>query len=269
MQNILTQHSKDIEYADVGRGNIVVLLHGFGEDRTIWKCQIDFLQKKYRLIVPNLPGTNNSILLQNKSASIDDYAIAISSLMDSIVENSNQKITLLGHSMGGYITLAFAKLFPQKLNGFGLIHSTAFADSVEKKQARFRGIEMLAHYGSYPFLKNTIPNLFSTTYKKNHWQQVQELIERGNNISAAALQQYYLAMMNREDASIVLKNATVPVLFIMGSEDVAAPLNDVLQQCFLPDQSHICILENVGHIGMLEASEEVNNAIEKFMSSLN
>ena len=265
MQHIFTYQNSKINYTDEGNGNIVVLLHGFGETAAIWEFQQDFLHKNYRIIVPDLPGSGASQILQQQHISIDDYAVCINSLVEHITNNSQQKITLLGHSMGGYITLAFAKLFPQKLNGFGLIHSTAFADNEEKKLARLRGIEMIKEYGSYAFLKNTIPNLFASEFKQNNPQQVEVLIENGKTFAFAALEQYYIAMMNREDATNVLKNATVPVLFVMGTDDVAAPLNDVLQQCHLPTQSHIHILKNVGHIGMWEATSAVNSAIEKFI----
>jgi pimeloyl-ACP methyl ester carboxylesterase len=203
--------------------------------------------------------------LLQQNVSIDDYAICINNLIENILQKPQQKITILGHSMGGYITFAFAKLFPEKLDAFGLIHSTAFADSGEKKQARLRGIEMMKKYGSYAFLKNTIPNLFSNQFKQHHFKPVETLIENAESFTVTALEQYYVAMMNREDTTDVLKNATVPVLFIMGTEDVAAPLNDVLQQCHLPTQSHIHILENVGHMGMLEATNAVNSAINDFI----
>jgi pimeloyl-ACP methyl ester carboxylesterase len=268
MQQKFIYHNKKITYTDTGVGEIVLLLHGFGEDNTIWNYQTNFLQNKCRLIIPNLPGSYNSDLLPIENISIDDYAIAIHYLIEQILENEEQKFTLLGHSMGGYITLAFAKLFPQRLNGFGLIHSTAFADSSDKKKVRLRGIETLLQYGSYAFLKNTIPNLFSTNFKLNQWQEVEKIIGQGNKFSVTALQQYYTAMMNRDDATIVLINCAVPVLFIIGTEDIAAPLNDMLQQCHLPNQSHILILENVGHMGMLEATEKVNEAIEMFIGTL-
>jgi len=258
-----------ISYIDVGDGEtVIVLLHGFGEDATIWKHQINLLQIKYRIIAPNITGTGNSSLINENNVSIDDYAIWLNLLVENIFPDKNQKIVLLGHSMGGYITLAFAKLFPKKLIGFGLIHSTAFADNEEKKQVRLRGIEALENYGSFAFLKNTTPNLFSSEFKKNNWQEVEDLISNGKTIAVAALQQYYVAMMNRENTTNVLQNANVPVLFIIGTEDVAAPMQDVLQQCYLPKQAYINILKNVGHIGMLEAPEEMNICIDNFLKLL-
>lgn len=266
MQHHFVFQNSKISYTDVGQGNIVMLLHGFGEDASIWKLQQHFLSKKYRVIIPEIAGTGQSQLLDKENVSINDYALCIHNLVEHILKNKEQKIVLLGHSMGGYITLAFANLFPQKLKAFGLIHSTAFADSEEKKVVRLRGIEMMKEYGAYSFLKNTIPNLFSNQFKQAHYIQVEELIENGKSFTIVALEQYYIAMINRFDTTDVLKQTTVPVLFIMGTDDVAAPLNDVLQQCHLPEQSHIYILQNVGHMGMLEDTNAVNNVIDSFIT---
>lgn len=266
MQKEFTYRNKKICYTDTGQGNAVVLLHGFGEDSGIWQQQLLFLQPQYRVIIPDLPGSGKSAMLEDILASMEEYANCVNALAEK--ELQQQKCVLLGHSMGGYITLAFAKLFPQKLKGFGLIHSTAFADSEEKKQTRLRGIEMMAEYGAGAFLKNTIPNLFSASFKQNEPQQMEALIEKGKNFTIEALQQYYRAMIDREDTTDVLRKAIVPVLFIMGTEDVAAPLNDVLKLCYLPAQSHIHILNGVGHMGMLEAVDEVNGFVASFLEAL-
>ncbi len=269
MQKIFTNQEVQISYSDNGVGKIVVLLHGFGEDGIIWQQQAQYLSQYFRVIIPDIPGSGGSSLLNKTPVSIEDYASCIHQLIENILPNENTKITLLGHSMGGYITLSYAKLFPQKLNGFGLIHSTAFADSEEKKQVRLRGIETIKQYGAYSFLKTTIPNLFATDFKQKYSQQVDILIEQSKQFTEPALEQYYIAMMNRTDTTDVLREAKIPVLFIMGTEDIAAPIKDVLQQCYLPQQSHIHILENVGHMGMMEATEAVNKSIKEFVDLLN
>lgn len=266
MKKAFLYTGRQIHYTDSGQGDAVILLHGFGEDSGIWQQQLFFLQTNYRVIVPDLPGSGLSEMLQEDMASMEEYANCINALAEK--ELPQQQFVLLGHSMGGYIMLAFAKMFPQKLRGFGLIHSTAFADSEEKKQTRLRGIEMMAEYGAGAFLKNTIPNLFSAGFKQNEPQQVEDLIEKGKHFTVEGLQQYYRAMIARNDTIDVLRNAAVPVLFIMGTEDVAAPINDVLQQCYLPAQSHIHILNGVGHMGMLEAVEEVNGFMADYLKAL-
>ena len=264
MEHFLNNNNNAICYYHEGNGDIIVLLHGFGEDKSIWKHQIDFLKNYFQLIVPDLPGTGKSRLLQSSNIQIEDYADWLYQFLKNVI-SPNSKIVLLGHSMGGYITLAYAKKYPENLSGFGLIHSTAFADSNEKKDIRNRGIETIKSYGAASFIKNTIPNLFAKSFKEKHPLIIEELIEKGKSFTHLSLIQYYKSMMNRPDSTQVLLQASVPVLFVMGTEDIAAPINDMLQQCHLPKMSDILILENVAHMGMLEATDKLNNKLLSYL----
>ncbi|WP_207496235.1 alpha/beta fold hydrolase [Aridibaculum aurantiacum] len=262
MEKTFTYQNTSISYHVYGTGQPVVLLHGFGEDRSIWANQVKFLEPHCRLIVPDLPGTGKSALLAN-ATSIDDYADCIFHLLQH--EQIKEPI-LLGHSLGGYITLAIVEKFPAIVKAFGLIHSTAFADSEEKKKVREKGVQMINEYGSYAFLKNTIPNLFSDNFKKKNNQVIQDLILASSSFSPEALIQYYLAMKDRPDRTSVLQNATVPVLFVIGKEDVAAPLDDLKKQTSLPKQPYVHVMEDVGHMGMLEATDQLNEYMLEFIN---
>ena len=285
MQKSFLYQSANISYTITGKGKPVVLLHGFGEDSSIWNNQLGFLQEHCMLIVPDLPGSGKSELLSLESGvrslelkdtpnsrlltpdyiSIDDYANCIHALLLS--ENISPVI-MLGHSMGGYITLAFAEKYPELLSGYGLIHSTAFADSDEKRKARQKGIEMIEEYGGYAFLKNTIPNLFGKKFKKKYPDKIQTLIEAGAAFSKEALQQYTRAMMLRPDRTRVLSSSNwLPVLFVIGTEDVAAPMEDVLKQTDLPNISYIYVLNKIGHMSMWEAPEQLNQQVLAFINS--
>jgi pimeloyl-ACP methyl ester carboxylesterase len=173
---------------------------------------------------------------------------------------------MLGHSMGGYITLAFAEKYPGKLKAFGLINSTAFADSEEKKQTRQRAIDTIGQYGAFSFLKTTIPSLFGGQFKQEHPEKVEALTADDRSFTKEALQQYYRAMMNRPDRRSLLEDNPLPVLFITATEDAPAPMNDILLQAGLPDKSYIHILKNVGHMSMWEAPDAVNSHILAFIS---
>ncbi len=241
-----------------------MLLHGFAEDGNVWKEQIDFLKNYFTLIVPDLAGSGFSPM-NDGQWTMEEHADCIHALL----QNENiETCIMLGHSMGGYITLAFAEKYATMLKGFGLVHSTAFADSAEKKEARKKAIELIEKYGAYSFIKSTAPNLFSSSYKKNNADKIEMLIEKGKGFSKEALQRYYSAMMNRPDKTNVLREAKIPVLFIAGKEDVSVILSDVLQQMYLPAISYIYILENTGHMGIWEAAPEVNNAILNFVTDI-
>lgn len=260
MQKHFSYKTATIFYQDIGQGQSIVLLHGFGEDHFIWHNQVESLSKKYRVIMPDLPGSGQSDLLDIDNVSIEDYATCI---MQLLVHEKIAKCIILGHSMGGYIALAFAEKYTSMLVAFGLIHSTAFADTAEKKETRLKSIQFLKENNSYTFLKTSIPNLFSAKTKRENDFIITSLIERGSNFSAEALIQYSNAMMNRPDRTEVLKSTTLPVLFIVGEEDIAAPLVDLLKQVPLPKISVVNILKEVGHMGMLENA----NALTKFLLS--
>ena len=266
----LQYHSSKIFYRITGKGKPVVLIHGFGEDGNIWDKQVDFLQDQFQLIVPDLPGSGKSGVISSQSAvGMEEYAEIIKAIL---VEEKIEKSTMLGHSLGGYITLAFAEKYPGMLNSFGLVHSTAFADSEEKKTARLKSIEFIKKYGPYDFLRNTIPGLFNPS---GRWKRpdgsrgtesyIEELVEKGKNFSSEALIQYYQAMINRPDRTAVLKNFSKPILFIIGEQDNAVPFAQSMQQCYLPVQSHIHILRNSAHMGMLEETAATNNFLLGFL----
>lgn len=262
--------SKNIKYSDstifyriTGKGKPVVLIHGFGEDGNIWDKQVDFLQDQFQLIVPDLPGSGKSGVISSQSAvGMEEYAEIIKAIL---VEEKIEKSTMLGHSLGGYITLAFAEKYPDMLSSFGLVHSTAFADSEEKKAARLKSIEFIKKYGAYDFLRTTIPGLFSKQWSQDHLPEIETLVEKGKNFSSEALVQYYQAMINRPDRTAVLKNFSKPILFIIGEHDNAVPFDQSLQQCYLPVQSHIHILRNSAHMGMWEETEATNNFLLGFL----
>ena len=156
----------------------MLLIHGFAEDGEVWHHQTDFLKEHYQLIIPDLPGSGSSPY-NDQLSTIDDYA----DVMKAILDNENIKTcTVIGHSMGGYITLALAEKYPQLLNAVGLFHSTAFADSEERKQIRLKAIDLIKSNGSYAFIKATTPNLFTDNFKIKNADQLDKLIEQGKKI---------------------------------------------------------------------------------------
>ena len=255
-----------INYRKTGSGDSIMLIHGFAEDGSIWNEQVAHLAKLYTLILPDLPGSGISRTLKpSPNNTIDDFAQLILAIAD---EEKLDRFTLMGHSMGGYVTLAFAELFPSRLNGFGLIHSTAFADSEEKKINRTRSIEFILKFGSLLFFETMIPGLYSDKYVHENAENVQKHIHQANAFDAETLAAYYEMIKVRPDRRSVLTEFKKPILFIAGTEDKAVLLKDSLEQCYLPADHHVTLLNGVGHMGMMEAPEKVNAAIENFMASV-
>ena len=263
MNRELLYQNKKICYRIIGEGNPVILIHGFGEEAEVWNNQVEFLQNKFQLIVPDLPGSGQSEM-------IDDMSMeGMAEVIHSIIHEENiEACPVIGHSMGGYITLAFAEKYWNHLTAFGLFHSSAFADSDEKKETRKKGIDFITKNGEFEFLKTATPNLYSPETKEKNPQLVEKQIESLHNFSEAALVSYYASMMQRPDRTEILNTTTVPVLFIAGKYDNAVPLADVLKQCFLPSLAYIHILEHSGHMGMQEEPNESNEILLNFVKSI-
>lgn len=254
-------------YNTAGQGANVVFIHGFGEDSDIWKYQVKYLKHNYRLIVPDLPGSGKSELLTVEQEQPFTTLEAYANILAKILGREKISVcTMIGHSMGGYVSLAFAQHYPDKLNALGLLHSTAFADNDEKKQARRKGIRFIQRYGAQEFLKQSIPNLFGEKFAGEHPGQISELTDRSGNFTDEALVHYYKAMMHRPDRTEILKKIKNPVLFIAGEQDKSVSLSDSLKQCYLPNLVQLNILPGVAHMGMWEQKDQANNTVMKFLN---
>ena len=287
--------TKKIVYRVIGNGKPVMLIHGFGEDGDVWKNQIEYLKSRFQLIIPDLPGSGKSEMIDDMS--MEGMAEVIKVILDTetspnpsqggaLDSDTSKKQTsfknsesqnpssegreacIIGHSMGGYVTLALFEKYRNHVSAFGLFHSTAYPDSEEKKAIRRKGIEFIRQHGAFEFLKTTTPNLFSQQTKNERPELIDEFIAGLNNFSAEAFVSYYQAMMTRPDRTEMLQNTTVPVLFIMGKYDNAIPLQDGLKQCHLPGKSYIYILRNSGHMGMLEEKDKCNGILDEFLREI-
>lgn len=262
-QHILHTPEGNLAYQSTGSGKAVVLLHGFGADSRIWEQQAQLLAAQgYRLLLPDLPGSGASPLPQNTSITIEWLAAKVHALLE---HEQITKCILLGHSMGGYITLAFAEKWPERLQGFGLIHSTAFADSDEKKEARRKSSTFIRENGSNAFLEATLPNLFGTRFQQQHPEAIRQLLEWGTQFTAEALIAYYEAMLQRPDRSEVLRNTKLPVLFFIGAADKAVPPDDAVLQSSYPAIAVVEKISGIAHMGMWEATDELNTLLLQFL----
>ena len=254
-------NGKKVFYSTYGNGKPVMFVHGVGALATVWRNQVEALKNKYRLIVLDIPGSSDSGLLDDMS--MEGMAESFKKILD---REEIEKICIIGHSMGGYITLAFAEKYTERLTSFGLFHSTAFPDTEEKKATRRKGIDFIREHGGFEFLKNTTPNLFSPVTQAEKPAMIEEQIDTLNNFSGESLVSYYEAMIRRPDRTHVLRNSTIPVLFVAGKYDNAVPIIDVLKQCHLPSLSYIHTLENSGHMGMLEEPGKTIRILEEFFN---
>lgn len=271
-EKTLAFQGRKIFYRVIGDGPTVMLLHGLPFDGNLWQRQWQALPG-FKFIIPDLPGSGASEIIEDTS--MEGMSEAIKVIVDA--ETSSQplssgagwgKLILIGHSMGGYIALAFAEKYPGYLKGLGLFHSTAYADSEERKQTRRNGIDTIRKNGAHEFLKTLVPNLFSPDSRANIPDSIDKLNAKTTNFSAPALVSYYEAMMRRPDRTAVLNELKIPMLFIAGKHDTAAPLNDLLKLCHLPEISYFHILAQSGHMGMIEEQEKSNKILNEYLINL-
>lgn len=259
----ISHNNSNISYRIAGEGKPVMFVHGFAEDSRIWDDIINEFKDRYQLIVPDLPGSGLSSMLEGDAISMEDYADTLKAILDE--ENIGQ-VVLIGHSMGGYTSLVFAKKYPHLLKALGLFHSSAYADDEAKKETRRKAINVIKEKGGMAFLKTAIPGLFADAEKSK--ADIDTLLERGKEFEPEALIQYYEAMIARPDTTEVLKNIQQPVLFILGEHDKAVPFEQGLQQTHLPSIADINILRNSAHMGMLEEKEQSFSILAHFLPTI-
>lgn len=258
---ISTAQFSHLQYYKAGQGPAVVLLHGFPEDGCLWNNVVPGLADSFTVLVPDIPGSGAS-KLDKPDVSIEDLSHCINAILD---QEHIEEAVVAGHSMGGYIALAFAAHNANRLKGLSMIHSTATADTEEKKQTRLKSIELIRKGGKEAFVKGMIPNLFSADFRERHPTVVKHLIERGIMLSSESMISFYNAMINRPDRTNILKDAAFPVQWVIGKEDQVVPVDSSLQQSRLANVNFVSLYANCGHMSMLEAPERLTNDLREFL----
>nr|WKN36991.1 alpha/beta fold hydrolase [Tunicatimonas sp. TK19036] len=241
-----------LNHIQKGSGQPIVLLHGFCENLHIWDPVIDSLAESAHVIAIDLPGSGANAPLSDP-ISIEDMATQVYKTVHELGVVSG---ILVGHSMGGYVSLALAEKNPQWMHGLCLFHSTAFADSAEKKVKRDKSAQFIYQHGIEEFNNSLVPTLFAASQRDILRDTIEEVKALTNQTPVSTAVQAVLAMKNRPDRTNVLRQSNYPVMFIAGREDEVVPLKDVQQQCWLPQgivSAHT--LPKVGHMGMWEKPE--------------
>ncbi|MDZ4759334.1 MAG: alpha/beta hydrolase [Bacteroidota bacterium] len=257
-KTITWARGQKLHYTIQGEGPVLVLLHGFCEDASIFNIQIAELSKTNKLIIPDLPGHGSSSVI--RQVTLPMMAAAVKAMLD--VEKIKQCI-ICGHSMGGYVTLAFAQLFPNVLQGFGLLFSTSVADNEEKKENRLKSYSFVEEHGTPDFAKTLIPTLFAPDFEEK--DIIENATESACNTPKTGVMAATLAMRSRPDLSEVLKKSTVPILITAGKKDKVIPYKDIQKVAKLPSDCTFETFEKSAHMGMLEEPEKMNEVLQKFM----
>ena len=251
--------SKKIFFADKGEGKCIVLLHGFTESSKIWKEFSRKLSKKYRVVTIDLPGHGRSECLDG-CHDMDLQAEVVYAVLRKL---KTGKCLMVGHSMGGYVSLAFAAKYPEMLTGFCLFHSHCFADSHEEQENRNRTIRIV-HEDKFSFVSQFIPQLFPLDVHKKFSKEIKKLVSEASEMPREGVIAALEGMKIRPDRVELLMTTALPVLFIIGLKDPKAPLSRLWEMITMPAHSESLILRNCGHMGYIEAPEETLAAIRGF-----
>ncbi len=261
MEKTISFQNKKGFYTDSGSGKTLILVHGFGEDGSVWDALRETLSKKYRVLAPDLPGYRHSELPES-ALTIEYMADFLKAILD--IEKIEHP-AIIGHSMGGYVTLALTEKYPHQPERIGLFHSHAFADDAEKKAGRRKAIEFVGKNGTDGFIHELYNNLFGSAFIQNNKSEFERLKEKAKKYPPETIMSGLQAMAERPDRTHVLKSFRNLVLFILGKEDKAIPWEKSIEQSQFPAVSDIHVFENAGHMGMLEEPVKSLNIIEVFM----
>lgn len=248
-----------LHYSEAGNGYPVVLLHGFCENNTCFNKQVLLLKEHYNVICPELPGSGNTFTASG--ITMESMADEVFALLQEL---NIKKCVLIGHSMGGYVTLAFARKYGEMLDGFGLLHSVATADSEERRKKRDQAKEVIAEKGAAFYARQTIRSLFMEHTAE---EKMKPYLEAAELFTAAGLTAQVEAMKNRPDTTSVLQQTRLPVFFGIGRFDALIPEEAMLKQAVMCGQSYVAYLSDSAHMGHVEQPELTAHHITTFVDA--
>jgi 3-oxoadipate enol-lactonase len=238
------------------------LLHGFPFNRSLWKPQIEALKSNYRVIVPDLRGHGETTVTAG-TVTMEVMAQDVSSLMDSLEIES---ATVGGLSMGGYVALAFARLFPDRVNALVLADTRAQADTEEGKQNRSVQAEKALTEGMKPIVEAMLPKLVTAETMADRPDIVSHLRQMMMSTPAEGAAAALLGMGARQDQREFITQIKVPTLVTVGRNDPITPLADSELMHEKIGGSRLVVIDGAAHVSNLEQPDQFNGALVSFLN---
>lgn len=245
----------NLAYSRHGQGTPLVLVHGYPLDHTTWNEVLPFLENDFDVIMPDLRGFGESDVVESQYT-ISDLASDIAGLLDAL---KIEKAIIVGHSMGGYVALAFARMYAQRVLGLGLVSSQALADPPERKQGRYASAEQIAKTGIGP-VSESFPALLSPDERVQ--ASLRDLIAKQ---PPAGLAGALKAMAERDDSSSILSGFEFPVAIVHGDADGLIPLQRAREVKDAIPHAILLELPGVGHMPAMETPEAVATVLKKLV----
>ncbi|MDQ5930225.1 MAG: hypothetical protein QG594_2012 [Bacteroidota bacterium] len=259
MKTLLYKNTK-ISYTDSGEGTSIVLLHGFLENKKMWKDYITLFSQNYRVITIDLLGHGESECL-GYIHEMEDNAKAVNEVLEHL---NIEKTIILGHSMGGYIGLAFAELFPEKLQKLVLLNSTSKEDSAEKKLNRTRAIKAVKQ-NYINFVSLAIANLFSENNRTRLAEEIEKVKAEALKTPLQGIVASLEGMKIRKDRESLLKQNLFPVLLILGKKDPVLNYDESISQ--IENTTAELVSFEDGHMSQIENKEELKAILLRFFAT--
>lgn len=253
-----------ITYNDQGEGKIILLIHGYLETSDIWSSFARRLSEKYRIIAVDLPGHGGSGIY-GEVHTVEFMATVIKDLVESIGAG---KIFIAGHSMGGYVTLAFADMFPGLLTGYCLFHSHPFADTEEVVKRRKMEIRLINAGKWHLFFSDSIQKMFATQNLRKFNDQLERSKEISASIPAQGIISVLNGMMQRPSRLSVMELGRVPLLWILGAMDNYINFEQIQARVKLPENAKVAVLRDSGHMGFVEEEERSLKVLTAFVEDV-
>lgn len=254
----------NLAYTDVGAGSPIVLIHGYPFNRSLWTEQTEALRSKHRVVAPDLRGFGDSDSSEGP-ATMKRMAEDVAALMDAL---EIEQAVIGGLSMGGYVALAFARMIPARVKALVLADTRAQADTEEGKQTRFQQAEKATSEGMAGIADAMLPKLLTpdTVSKRPELvKRVRDMMLKTKPEGAAAA---LLGMAERDDQTEFISDIRVPALILVGREDAITPVADSEKMQSRIEGSRLVVIENAGHVSNLEQTEQFNDALLGFLSTV-
>ncbi len=260
MKQTLYKNTK-IAYSDAGKGSVVVLLHGFLENSTMWQALVPEIEKKHRVICIDLLGHGQTECL-GYVHTMEDMADAVHHVLNEL---KIRKVVIGGHSMGGYVALAFAELYPEMMKGLILVNSTSKADNEERKSNRDRAI--LAVKKNYKAaIQMSIANLFSEENRTKLLSEIELIREEALKTPLQGIVAAQEGMKLRKDREVLLHFVPYPVMMILSKKDPVLLYEEQLEQ--IENTAVKLITFNDGHMSHVENKKELSDAFVLFLKEI-
>ncbi len=264
MKRSIQFEGKRVRYTVRGSGRPVVLLHGYLEAGEIWDSLAEMMEGRFRIIAVDLPGHGDSEV-QGEKHTMEFLAGAVKEVLR---DAGAERVMMVGHSLGGYVTLAFVELYPDMLSGYVLFHSHPHADTPEAIARRNREIAVVR-----AGRKNIMyPGNVSMMFARENLKLMPEALERSGKIASRNPGEGIISLLNgmidRPSRQYILENGTVPLLWILGRHDLYFSPEKAMRDIGLPHNAKVVILERSGHLGFIEETEKSAGLLADFAERL-